>query len=474
MKKIISLLILITFLLSFPSLPGEVKAGAGDNVSGWAWSETIGWISFNSINTGGAIDYGVSVDLDPASSTAGDFTGYAWSENIGWIKFNQPLFAIPDNWPGSPGGPARLSLVTNEVSGWSRACAGTVNGDCDSESRTDGWDGWIKMRCNGTECTTSNYGVSLNATSNEFEGWAWGSDVVGWMSFNKVNCDADNNGFVDVACGGDNSTTPISDYKVFIVNLPPLAINLAVTNPADYCGFPNPPITLNWEFSDPDIGDTQSAYQVQVDDNSDFSSPEVDSCDPTVSPNTCDGSASTSFAPFGSPYDNTGIDHFGKTYYWQVKVWDSADPPTPSDWIVYQDNVSPPESFTTSPRPPLPNFTCNGLDDCLAVENLPGTIVILEDTSIFYGGAVFSSRLWTLPSEATLEPGFTNLDSPIEVTFTTGDNLPVTLQVTDSNGSSCSTTENLNVTYFLPEWKEIPPVGLLERFLASIFQFFRV
>jgi len=62
-----------------------VEAGTGDNVSGWAWSESIGWISFNNTSGGGATDYGVDVD-----STTGVFSGYAWSENIGWINFGSP------------------------------------------------------------------------------------------------------------------------------------------------------------------------------------------------------------------------------------------------------------------------------------------------------------------------------------------------------------------------------------------------
>jgi len=60
----------------------KIKAGSADNVSGWAWSENVGWISFNNITGGGPVDYGVNVD-----ALTGDFSGYAWSENVGWISF---------------------------------------------------------------------------------------------------------------------------------------------------------------------------------------------------------------------------------------------------------------------------------------------------------------------------------------------------------------------------------------------------
>ena len=49
--------------------------GAG-NLSGYAWNENTGWINFNP--SGG----GVSIN------SSGEFIGHAWSENIGWIVFN--------------------------------------------------------------------------------------------------------------------------------------------------------------------------------------------------------------------------------------------------------------------------------------------------------------------------------------------------------------------------------------------------
>jgi len=45
------------------------------NLSGYAWSEVTGWISFSSSHS--------RVYLDEA----GRFCGYAWGENVGWIQF---------------------------------------------------------------------------------------------------------------------------------------------------------------------------------------------------------------------------------------------------------------------------------------------------------------------------------------------------------------------------------------------------
>ena len=68
----------------------KVSSDVDGNLSGWAWSENYGWISF-SCTTGGSLgenictasEYGVTV----ATST-GEFDGYAFSENIDWTSFN--------------------------------------------------------------------------------------------------------------------------------------------------------------------------------------------------------------------------------------------------------------------------------------------------------------------------------------------------------------------------------------------------
>jgi type II secretory pathway pseudopilin PulG len=54
--------------------------GSG-NLSGWAWGDEAGWISFSCTTCGGA-NYGVTI------SATGTFTGWAYSENFGWISFN--------------------------------------------------------------------------------------------------------------------------------------------------------------------------------------------------------------------------------------------------------------------------------------------------------------------------------------------------------------------------------------------------
>lgn len=144
----------------------DIQAASSDNLSGWAWSENVGWVSFNSTNQSATQSYGVKV------AGNGNISGYAWSENIGWISFNET-----SGCPSSPCQP-KMNKGTGEVSGWARACAGTVNGDCTGATRSDGWDGWIHLK--GT-----NYGVTVSGCS--WDGYAWGSDITGWTHFKGTN-----------------------------------------------------------------------------------------------------------------------------------------------------------------------------------------------------------------------------------------------------------------------------------------------
>lgn len=144
----------------------EVYAQGVSGLSGYAWSDTVGWVSMR--GGSGSTAYGVNVDSN------GFLSGYAWSDTIGWIKFGG-LSSFPTG-SGTSAADARVS--GSSIIGWARACAGTSAGDCSSmTSRTDGWDGWIALSGTG-------YGPAISGTS--VSGYAWGSDVVGWLSFAQV------------------------------------------------------------------------------------------------------------------------------------------------------------------------------------------------------------------------------------------------------------------------------------------------
>lgn len=159
---LVALAVLFSFNYSLRSLVHAQTAGV--SLNGYAWSDNIGWIQMYSVVVG---------------SDASTLTGYGWSDNIGWVSFNASQLS------GCPSGTCNARIVGGALRGWARACAGTVAGTCTGASRTDGWDGWISLSGTG-------YGPSLPAlqTSGLFTGYAWGSDVVGWIDFSGVSVGA--------------------------------------------------------------------------------------------------------------------------------------------------------------------------------------------------------------------------------------------------------------------------------------------
>ena len=99
----------------------------------------------------------------------------------------------------------------------------------------------------------------------------------------------------------------------YIENNPPSAPTLTIPVANQHFD-PTSQILFSWIFNDPDSGDSQSAYRFQLDDNSDFSSPIIDTGKVTSSE-----SSTTQTLP-----STVGL------YYWRVKTWDSQD--VGSDW----------------------------------------------------------------------------------------------------------------------------------------------
>jgi hypothetical protein len=92
MSKKFSILITISLLVFSSLVSGKVIAWMRDNVSGLAWSENIGWISFNSLN------------CDPNGNGA---------SNGG--------LGCPFSGTSIANYGVKLDLSTNKVYGWARA-----------------------------------------------------------------------------------------------------------------------------------------------------------------------------------------------------------------------------------------------------------------------------------------------------------------------------------------------------------------
>jgi len=263
---------------------------------------------------------------------------------------------------------------------------------------------------------TIPYGVEWNSVTQELEGWAWGSEVVGWLSFNCLDLGA--------------CATP---YKVIVdLNIPPIAENL-FREDLDYCFSSSPPIVLLWDFVDP--GDTQSAYQVQVDDNSDFGSLTVDSGKFL--------SAFNEYVPSGLSY--------GITYYWRVMVWDSKD--KPSGWIYPlsppgSPTAAPGDSFTTQEKHPDPSVF-DWIPDPPAAEEE----VQFNDNTTFSGVLGVPSWAWDFETDSIVD---STLEDPTHI-YPDNANYSVTLTACADGIRCCSSTKALRTLIPFPEWREISP-----------------
>lgn len=231
-----ALLILLSFLLivffvfekDFSNKASAIHEPAPRNnvshLSGYAWSNNIGWISFRNLNEPGAIPYGVDVDF----GNNGLLSGYAWSSNVGWISFGcgndddgstNRKVCVDSSGTGFPSGTpspfgARLDTSSNTLRGFARACSvfqSGCSGDLWGPLELGGWDGWISL--DGQALDGGVYGATLNS-SDRLIGFAWGGGVEddgfgdnispqfpGWIQFNPTNTKDDVRLCDDPFCG---------------------------------------------------------------------------------------------------------------------------------------------------------------------------------------------------------------------------------------------------------------------------------
>ena len=115
----------------------DVRAQTGIDLYGWAWSSSVGWVSFNSrdcdINGDGSSDglNGCPVAGTPISTysvkldSSNKLLGYAWSANIGWLRFGNFIlqnFPVADGVGGTFAANAELNPATSQFFGWARSC----------------------------------------------------------------------------------------------------------------------------------------------------------------------------------------------------------------------------------------------------------------------------------------------------------------------------------------------------------------
>lgn len=426
---VFSSLVIITILFVFVSFFAikEAKAGAEHNVYGWAWAgPTIGWVSFNSTNTGWPTNYGVHLCVDngdPICATMtgdkiGRLTGYAWmgstDPSFGWIDFSPApdLVAFPGcGYPTTPCYTARLDMGDWTFSGWARALS---------------LDSWIKLRGTWIDPVTLNISLS----PREFKGWAWGDggSVLSWISFNCENREV----ATGKTClnGNDPAFDPtvnLVDYKVmtdFSASGPPIA--------AISCD----PVSCEVYY-----GEALQLINNSTDPNGDSDIVKSTWCFKQAGqPDYCPAYGDCSSKCNCTPQSEVGIGSYTAELY----VEDTA---AQSDTAVKDFRIK--RDITAGFMCSLDNSTWQVCED---ISPGNGETVHFEDDSLASEGAVINSREWEKDAVAFDSGNNTNPSVAASIPSIT-----IKLTVTDTAGRSASKTHTIGVRMPLPTWKEIPP-----------------
>lgn len=366
-----------------PSLGGvEYTSSQQPNVSGWAWNDSYGWISFRF--TEYELDWGVNLEQNAS------FSGYAWSDNVGWIDY-----APAGPYPSAPSHSALWNSTTNEVLGWIQIIS---MGD----------DGWIKL----TDTGAIPHATTLDLNTGQWAGYGW-NDTLGWFAFDHAY------GSVLTNPNAAGAATPILQTPLDCVDTHSLDPNAGLTP------------SLEWSAFGSLDGSTQINYQVQVDENPTFAAPLIDDV----------------VASDGNSYAvGLGTLTYNTVYYWRVRVENSNN-----EWSEWGDEGPAGESnCMTTQAHPAPDCS---FDMTPAVPNKDEP-VLFEDTTVTYGGSTKVFWAWDF-DDGTTETGAAA--GTTTHTYTQEGDYNVSLTVTDSSGYQCTIQEAVPVSLQLPEFKRILP-----------------
>ena len=230
-----------------------------------------------------------------------------------------------------------------------------------------------------------------------------------------------------LTCSGPGGSGQDSVNVTVSAPVPNNPSSVTSTQP-DYC-VSGPAATITWSFSDPS-GSPQQSYQVQIDDNASFNSPEVDSGKVN--------SGSTAY------FTGQGLLQFDTTYRARVRVWNGYD--VVSGWTTSSNFKTPPYAY------PQVNFTwtANGIS-----ENPSPSInnpVQFTDQTVFGGNQNQREWSWLLGDGTS-----STQQSPSKIYVSEG-TFYVTLTATDSQNQTCVRTRGpLIIQKPIPKWKEVAP-----------------
>jgi hypothetical protein len=150
--------------------PGAVACGAG-----------ISCTDACTVLANHGVDYGVNI---PASG--GNLSGYAWNENLGWISFQEPgpypAVASGDDYA------YQARRASNNIRGWARIMSIPQAG-----ANAGGWQGWIRLHSDPNDPFA--YGVTIVGNSLSGFGWNGENEIggikqgLGYIDFSKAKID---------------------------------------------------------------------------------------------------------------------------------------------------------------------------------------------------------------------------------------------------------------------------------------------
>lgn len=189
MKKYLLLSLAIVSVLGFYGIADAEAV----NLNGWAWSSNIGWISFNSFDTGtgdngvgtSSVRYAVQVSTSTANPTIGSLSGYAWSNHLGWISFKASDVSGCSIEPCAP----TMNMQTGAVTGYARLLS---DRSWIRLSDTDKFKTYpLAAFCNPSSMLGTlincHSGVSLDPIGKSIiGGFAFEPSVLGWIGFDAL------------------------------------------------------------------------------------------------------------------------------------------------------------------------------------------------------------------------------------------------------------------------------------------------
>lgn len=403
---------------------------------------------------------------------------YNSSATISWTSTSTTSCSVsPPNWTGTSGSQSTGNLVPSGTYTYTLNCSGPGGSSSDSVqvnvqaatlsvspftpsntsgkapltiSLTAGASGtafgtinytfWWDCTYTGTSVSTATSqcgnpdGVNGNSNGNKFNNTSNNPQTSVANKYKKIGS------YVAKVIVERGEAPPAEARATIVVSTnPPIASSVTVTEP-DYCTS-GPAATVTWTYSDPN-GDPESAYQVQIDDQASFASPEVDS-----------GKVLSSGTSF---FSGTGILQFNTTYQARVRVWDDQD--AVSGWTE-QTICNGPGCGNGGKNWKTPSHAYPQYVAFTWSPQKPGTgqPVSFSDHSVCYNNAnnptTCGSWSWTFG-----DSGASTLQNPTH-TYSAPGTFTITEQVADQNRNACLTPAGSQILTIkrLFRWREVAP-----------------